>query len=410
MLNRLWLSFFILSFIACIYQAFFLDNSAVFSDVTTALFSMAKTSVDISIGLIGIMCLWLGVFNIIEHSGLINHISRLLSPLLEKLMPEVPKNHPAQGAITMNLAANLLGLDNAATPLGIKAMQSLQTLNPSATIASNAQILFLVLNTSSVTLLPVTIFMYRAQAGSASPTDVFLPILLATSCSTLAGLLAVSFAQRINLLQPVIAAYMLAFATLMAALFSLIVSMQGSELSQFSSLSANVILLSFIVLSLCYGAYKNLQVYELFVEGAKDGFNTAINLIPYLVAMLVAIAALRASGVMNLFIDAIAYLLALLDLPTSFVDALPTAMMKPFSGSGSRALMLENFQSYGVDSFIARLSSVMQGSTETTFYVIAVYFGAVGIRYGRHAIACGLIADFAGIIAAIFACYWFFPT
>ena len=410
MLNRLWLSFFILSFIACLYQAFFLDNSAVFSDVTTALFSMAKTSVDISIGLIGIMCLWLGVFNIIEHSGLINHISRLLSPLLEKLMPEVPKNHPAQGAITMNLAANLLGLDNAATPLGIKAMQSLQTLNPSATIASNAQILFLVLNTSSVTLLPVTIFMYRAQAGSASPTDVFLPILLATSCSTLAGLLAVSFAQRINLLQPVIAAYMLAFATLMAALFSLIVSMQGSELSQFSSLSANVILLSFIVLSLCYGAYKNLQVYELFVEGAKDGFNTAINLIPYLVAMLVAIAALRASGVMNLFIDAIAYLLALLDLPTSFVDALPTAMMKPFSGSGSRALMLENFQSYGVDSFIARLSSVMQGSTETTFYVIAVYFGAVGIRYGRHAIACGLIADFAGIIAAIFACYWFFPT
>ncbi|NRB41248.1 MAG: spore maturation protein [Pseudomonadales bacterium] len=410
MLNRLWLSFFILSFIACLYQTFYLGQSAIFSEVTSALFSMAKTSVDISISLVGIMCLWLGVFNVIEQSGLIKHISRLLSPLLHKLMPEVPANHPAHGAITMNLAANLLGLDNAATPLGIKAMQSLQSLNPSATTASNAQILFLVLNTSSVTLLPVTIFMYRAQAGSASATDVFLPILIATSCSTLAGLLAVSLVQRINLFQPVIASYMLGFAILMAGLFSVISTMDSTQLSAFSSLTANMILFSFIVLSLCYGAWKKLEVYDVFIEGAKQGFETAINLIPYLIAMLTAIAALRASGVMALFIEGLVSLLSAAGLPTSFADALPTALMKPFSGSGSRALMLENFQSHGVDSFIGRLSSVMQGSTETTFYVLAVYFGAVGIRYGRHAIACGLIADMAGIIAAIVACYWFFPV
>ena len=410
MLNRLWLSFFILSFIACLYQTFYLGQSAIFSEVTSALFSMAKTSVDISISLVGIMCLWLGVFNVIEQSGLIKHISRLLSPLLHKLMPEVPANHPAHGAITMNLAANLLGLDNAATPLGIKAMQSLQSLNPSATTASNAQILFLVLNTSSVTLLPVTIFMYSAQAGSASATDVFLPILIATSCSTLAGLLAVSLVQRINLFQPVIASYMLGFAILMAGLFSVISTMDSTQLSAFSSLTANMILFSFIVLSLCYGAWKKLEVYDVFIEGAKQGFETAINLIPYLIAMLTAIAALRASGVMALFIEGLVSLLSAAGLPTSFADALPTALMKPFSGSGSRALMLENFQSHGVDSFIGRLSSVMQGSTETTFYVLAVYFGAVGIRYGRHAIACGLIADMAGIIAAIVACYWFFPV
>ena len=409
MLNRLWLSFFILSFIACLYQGLILGNGDIFNDVTAALFAMAKTSVDICLGLIGIMCLWLGVFNIIEQSGLIKHISTLLSPLLTRLMPEVPRNHPAQGAMTMNLAANVLGLDNAATPRGIKAMQSLQSLNPSKSSASNAQILFLVLNTSSVTLLPVTIFMYRAQAGSASATDVFLPILIATSCSTITGLLAVSMVQRINLLQPVIAAYMLAFATFMAAIFSVIARLDSSELANFSSLSANIILLGFIVFSLCYGAWKKLEVYEVFVDGAKQGFSTAINLIPYLVAMLVAIAALRASGAMQFFIHALASMIASTGLPTDFVDALPTALMKPFSGSGSRALMLENFQSHGVDSFIGRLSSVMQGSTETTFYVLAVYFGAVGLRYGRHAVACGLIADLAGIVAAIVACYWFFP-
>lgn len=410
MLNRLWFSFFLLSFLACLYQTFFLDNTAVFNDVVSALFSMAETSVNIAFGLIGIMCLWLGIFKIAEHSKLIHLLSKGLSPLLSRLMPDVPKDHPAQAAITMNLAANILGLDNAATPLGIKAMQSLQTLNTTPLSASNAQILFLVLNTSSVTLLPVTIFMYRAQAGAVSATDVFLPILIATCCSTFAGLMAVAYVQKIKLWQPVIIAYFAGFALFMAILLFSITSMNAADLSAYSSLTANIILLSFIVGVISYAAWKKLEVYELFVEGAKEGFSTAVSIIPYLVAMLVAIAALRASGVLDLFIQAIAFLASAAGLPTDFVAALPTGMMKPFSGSGSRALMLESFETYGVDSFIGRMTSVMQGSTETTFYVLAVYFGSVGIRYGRHAVVCGLIADFAGIFAAICCTYLFFSA
>jgi spore maturation protein SpmB len=323
-------------------------------------------------------------------------------------MPEVPKNHPAQSAITMNLAANMLGLDNAATPLGIKAMQLLQTLNPNPSTATNAQILFLVINTSSVTLLPVTIFLYRAQAGSASPTDVFLPILIATCCSTLAGILAVSWVQKIRLWQPVILAYFLGFSLLMALLFMGIASLEAPALTALSSLTANMLLFGFIVAVITWGAVRKLEVYELFVEGAKEGFTTAINIIPYLVAMLVAIAALRGSGIFDLVINGISMVVAGLDLPTEFVASLPTGLMKPFSGSGARAMMLESFQHYGVDSLVGRMSAVMQGSTETTFYVLAVYFGSVGIRYGRHALACGLIADAAGITAAIFATYLFF--
>lgn len=410
MLNRLWLGFFIASFIACLYQTLFLDNSAVFTDVSQAIFSMASTSVDIAIGLIGIMCLWLGIFNVLEQSHLIEKISRLLQPLFRHLMPEVPTNHPAQGAITMNLAANLLGLDNAATPMGIKAMQSLQTINPQKNTASNAQILFLVLNTSSVTLLPVTIFMYRAQAGSASATDVFLPILISTCGSTLAGLFAVSCVQKIKLYHPVVLAYLAGFALFMALLLTTVVNMPSAELSQFSSFTANTILFSFIVFSLLYGSYKKLPVYELFIDGAKQGFETAINLLPYLLAMLIAIAALRASGVLGVIIQTISFILVQLNLPTDFVEALPTGFMQPFSGSGARAMMLESFDNHGVDSFIGRLTSIMQGSTETTFYVLAVYFGSVGIRYGRHAVACGLIADVTGIIIAVLSCYWFFPV
>ena len=408
MLNRLWFSFFFLSFIACLYQTFFLDNAAVFNDVVSALFAMAETSVNIALGLIGIMCLWLGIFKIAEHSRLIHLLSKALSPLLSRLMPDVPKDHPAHAAITMNLAANIFGLDNAATPLGIKAMQSLQTLNTNPTTATNAQILFLVLNTSSVTLLPVTIFMYRAQAGAASATDIFLPILIATSCSTMAGLFAVSYVQKIKLYQPVILAYLLGFAFFMAVMLFSIASMDAADLSAYSSLTANIILFSFIVGVISYAAWKKLEVYELFVEGAKEGFSTAITIIPYLVAMLVAIAALRASGVLDLIIQSIAFLAAGIGLPTDFVESLPTGLMKPFSGSGSRALMLESFETYGVDSLTGRMTSVMQGSTETTFYVLAVYFGSVGIRYGRHAVACGLIADFAGIFAAICCTYVFF--
>ena len=408
MLNRLWVSFFLLSFIACLYQSLVLGNTAVFTEVMQAVFDMAQTSVTIAIGLVGIMCLWLGIFSIAEHSKLVDILGKGLMPLFTRLMPEVPKGHAAHSAVTMNLAANMLGLDNAATPLGIKAMQSLQTLNPRPFVASNAQILFLVLNTSSVTLLPVTVFMYRSQAGAASATDVFIPILLATSASTFCGLLAVAKVQKIRLLDPVILAYFAGFALLMSALVIGISSLPAEKLADFSSLLANSILFSFIVAVIAYGAWKRLEVYERFVDGAKEGFTTAVHIIPYLVAMLVAIATLRASGVMDLVIHGIGALVTLAGLPDDFVAALPTGFMKPFSGSGARAMMLESFNNYGVDSFTGRLSAIMQGSTETTFYVLAVYFGSVGIRYGRHAIACGLIADSAGIIAAIFLGYWFF--
>ncbi len=408
MLNRVWIGFFVASFGAALVQTLFFGHPEVFNEIIRAIFEMTESAVKIAIGLIGLMALWLGIFRIAEHSGMVDWLSRGLSPLFCRLMPEVPKNHPAQSAITMNLAANMLGLDNAATPLGIKAMQLLQTLNPNPSTATNAQILFLVINTSSVTLLPVTIFLYRAQAGSASPTDVFLPILIATCCSTLAGILAVSWVQKIRLWQPVILAYFLGFSLLMALLFTGIASLEASALSALSSLSANMLLFGFIVAVIAWGAVRKLEVYELFVEGAKEGFTTAINIIPYLVAMLVAIAALRGSGIFDLVINGISMVVAGLGLPTEFVASLPTGLMKPFSGSGARAMMLESFQHYGVDSLVGRMSAVMQGSTETTFYVLAVYFGSVGIRYGRHALACGLIADAAGITAAIFATYLFF--
>lgn len=407
MLNLLWFAFFAVSFVACLYQWLFLGNADVFSDVMKAIFAMAETSVNIAIGLVGIMCFWLGLFRIIEKTPIMGAMSRVMGPLLTHLMPGVPKNHPAQSAITMNLAANVLGLDNAATPLGIKAMQSLQTLNPEKSVATNAQILFLVLNTSSVTLLPITIFMYRAQAGAQSATDVFLPILIATSCSTLAGLLAVSAFQRIKLYHPVILAYLGGFAVFMSLVISYLVH-QSNNLTELSSLVANVTLFSFIMLVLGMGMYRRLNVYDLFIDGAKQGFETAIQLIPYLIAMLVAIATLRASGVLDLFIQAIASLLAPAHADTRWVSSLPTAMIKPFSGSGARAMMLESFNNYGVDSFIGRMTSIMQGSTETTFYVLAVYFGSVGIRFGRHAVICGLIADFAGVAAAIVCTYFFF--
>ena len=408
MLNRLWIGFFLASFVACIFQALFFHQPDIFNSVIQAIFSAAKTAVDISIGLIGIMCLWLGIFKIAEQSRLVDILGKALSPLLCRLMPEIPKDHPAISAITLNIAANMLGLDNAATPMGIKAMQSLQELNPRPDTASNAQILFLVINTSSVTLLPVTIFMYRAQAGSAYPTDIFLPLLLATGCSTLVGLLAVSLVQRINLLQPVLLAYAIGFSALLGSLAIGVHSLSNMALSETSSLVANATLMTFISSVIAYAAWKRLQVYELFVEGAKEGFSTAIGIIPYLVAMLVALAALRASGLFELAINSLAFIIKPLGLPTDFIAALPTGLMKPFSGSGSRAMMLESFNTYGVDSLVGHMTSVMQGSTETTFYVLAVYFGSVGIRYGRHAIACGLIADAAGITASIIFSYLFF--
>jgi len=407
-LNYIWAAFFLLAMLSGVYQFFGLDQVNIFEEMVKATFDMAKLSVEIAIGLVGVLSLWLGFFRIAEKSNLVMLLSRFLAPLFSRLMPEIPKDHPALGSITMNMAANMLGLDNAATPMGLKAMQDLQELNPNKESASNAQILFLVLNTSSVTLLPVTIFMYRAQLGAAEPADVFLPILMATTASTLAGLMAVSWVQKLPLFNAVVLAYIGSFVTLMTAVILWLTSLSGEQLSQYSQWAASAVLLSIIALFLVAGLKKKLPVYELFVEGAKEGFETGVRLIPYLVAMLVAIGVFRASGAMDLFLSGVAWCIGMLGLNTLFVDTLPVAFMKPLSGSGARAMMLEVMNHHGVDSFQGRLASVMQGSTETTFYVLAVYFGSVGIIRIRHALVCGLIADGAGITAAIGICYWFF--
>lgn len=408
MLNIIWLGFFLLGFFAALWQWLSGQNPEVFSDVMAGMFDMASLSVEIAIGLIGLMALWLGLFRIAEHSGLIDVVARAVTPLFTRLMPEVPAGHPAMGSISMNLAANMLGLDNAATPMGLKAMQDLQTLNPDKDTASNAQILFLVLNTSAVTLLPVTIFLYRAQQGAPEPAIVFLPILMATCASTLAGLLAVAWVQKINLLDRVILLWAAGFAVLMALFLSWIVSLPSDQLSNRSALIGNLLLLSTVSLFLISGIQRKLDCYSVFIEGAKEGFDVAVRLIPYLLAMLVAIGVFRASGCLDLLLAAIRWLVSVLNVDTGFVDALPTAFMKPLSGSGARAMLLETMSVHGVDSFAARTAATIQGSTETTFYVLAVYFGSVGIRKTRHAIGCGLIADFAGITAAILASYWFF--
>ncbi len=408
MLNTLWLSFFLLAFVAALWQWLSGTNPEVFSQLVAATFEMSNLAVEIAIGLIGVMALWLGLFRVAEHSGLINVIARAMGPLFSRLMPEIPANHPAIGSVTMNLAANFLGLDNAATPMGLKAMNDLQELNSDKDTATNAQILFLVLNTSSVTLLPVTIFLYRAQQGSTEPAAVFLPILMATSASTMVGLFSVAWMQKLRLHDPVVLAWFGGFAVVMAALLSFIVGLPGDVLSTRSALIGNLLLFSVIVLFLVSGIQRKLDCYSLFIEGAKEGFNVAIKIIPFLLAMLVGIGVFRASGCLDILLEGIRALVAMLGIDTRFVDALPTAFMKPLSGSGARAMMLETMNTYGVDSFAARVAATVQGSTETTFYVLAVYFGSVGIRKTRHAIGCGLLADFAGITTAILACYWFF--
>jgi spore maturation protein SpmA len=408
MLVHIWFGFFAISFVAALYQWLINGQSDIFSLLVQSTFDMAGLGVEVAIGLIGVLCLWLGFFQIAEKSGLIKILARGLEPLFLKLMPEIPKGHPSHGSITMNLAANMLGLDNAATPMGLKAMQDLQTLNPNETSASNAQILFLVLNTSSVTLLPITIFMYRAQQGAADPTAVFIPILLATSASTFVGLAAVAYVQKLNLLNKVVLSYFAGFTLLMSGLVTYLASQPAEHMSSVSSLLGNLILFSLIMLFLSYGWWKKINVYDAFIDGARQGFDVAVRLIPYLVGMLVAIGVLRASGVLDGLIVAVDYSLAFFGFNTEFVQALPTAFMKPLSGSGARAMMLETMNTYGVDSFPATIAAIMQGSTETTFYVLAVYFGSVGIKHVRHAIACALLADLAGITVAIMAGYWFF--
>ncbi|SEB23113.1 nucleoside recognition domain-containing protein [Variovorax sp. YR216] len=408
MLNGLWLGFFLTAAVAALGRWLVGGDATVFAALVESLFAMARLSVEVMVLLFGTLTLWLGFLRIAEAAGIVDLLARLLGPLFRRLMPEVPAGHPALGLITLNFAANALGLDNAATPIGLKAMRELQTLNPSTTTASNAQILFLVLNASSLTLLPVTIFMYRAQQGAADPTLVFLPILLATSASTLAGLLSVAFMQRLRLWDPVVLAYLLPGALLLGGFMAVLATLSSAALASLSSLLGNLTLFGLIVIFLLAGAVRRVKVYECFIEGAKEGFDVAKNLLPYLVAMLCAIGALRASGALDMALEAIRWGVARTGWDTRFVDALPTALVKPFSGSAARAMLIETMKNQGVDSFAARVAAIIQGSTETTFYVLAVYFGAVGIQRARHAVGCALLAEFAGVVAAIAVGYWFF--
>ncbi|MDM0075676.1 nucleoside recognition domain-containing protein [Variovorax sp. J2P1-59] len=408
MLNGLWLGFFLTAAVAALARWLVGGDATVFAAVVESLFAMAKLSVEVMVLLFGTLTLWLGFLRIAEAAGIVDRLARLLGPLFRRLMPEVPPGHPALGLITLNFAANALGLDNAATPIGLKAMRELQTLNPSATTASNAQILFLVLNASSLTLLPVTIFMYRAQLGAADPTMVFLPILLATSASTLVGLLSVAVMQRLKLWDPVVLAYLLPGALLLGGFMALLATLSAAALASLSSLLGNLTLFGLIVAFLLVGAIRRVKVYECFVEGAKEGFDVAKNLLPYLVAMLCAVGVLRASGALDLALEGIRWLVAWTGWDTRFVDALPTALVKPFSGSAARAMLIETMKTHGVDSFPALVAAVIQGSTETTFYVLAVYFGAVGIQRARHAVGCALLAELAGVVAAVCVGYWFF--
>ncbi len=408
MLNIIWIAFFLIAFAVALFKLIVLGDQMVFSQLMEAMFELAKTAFEISLGLTGILALWLGIMKIGERSGFVDLLTRGLTPLFQRLMPDIPRNHPALGSMVMNISANALGLDNAATPLGIKAMKELQELNPFKDTASNAQILFLVINTSAVTLFPVTIFTYRAQMGAANPTDVFIPILLATYMSTLVGLLTVAWVQKINLLDHVVLSYLGGFTLLVVGLLGYFASLSQETMLSQSALISNVILFSLVVIFISAAALKKVNAYEAFIDGAKEGFETAVRIIPYLVAMLVAIGVFRASGALELIFDGLRSLVLSMGLDDRFIDAMPTALMKPFSGSGARAMMVDTMQAYGADSFAGRLSSIVQGSTETTFYVLAVYFGAVGIRNIRHAVGCGLAADFAGIIAAISVAYWFF--
>lgn len=380
----------------------------VFERIMSSMFALSKTAFEISLGLTGVLSLWLGIMRIGERSGFILLLTHGLTPLFTRLMPEVPKNHPALGAMVMNIAANMLGLDNAATPLGIKAMKELQTLNPNPNSASNAQILFLVINTSAVTLFPVTIFTYRAQLGAANPTDVFIPILIATYFSTVTGLIAVAIAQKINLFDRVVALYLGGFSLLIATVVGYFYRLPKEQMLEQSAQISNIILFTLVVVFIGGAVYRRIDAYEVFIEGAKEGFQTAIGIIPYLVAMLVGIGVFRASGALDLVAEGVRALVKMLSWDDRFIDALPTALIKPFSGSGARAMMIDTMQTLGADSFPGRLASIVQGSTETTFYVLAVYFGAVGIKNIRHAAACGIIADFFGILAAILVTYWFF--
>jgi spore maturation protein SpmA len=408
-LNKIWSAFFFVAFAAALGRWLWLGESEVWQEIVQATFDMAATGFEIALGLTGVMCLWLGIMRIGERGGAVELLAKAFAPLLRRLFPGIPEGHPATGSIVMNMAANILGLDNAATPLGLKAMKELQELNTDdEETASDDQILFLVINTSSVTLIPVTIFTYRAQLGAADPTDVFLPILVATTCSTLVGLVVTALVQRLRLLDRVVLAYLGSIVALVGGLVLYFSRLDQATTERQSALLGNFLIFAVIIAFLALAQRRKVPVYETFVEGAKEGFKVAVTIIPYLVGMLVAIGVLRASGALDLALGAVERVVAAVGLDTRWVDGLPTAIMKPLSGSGARGLAIETMEAMGPDSFAGRLVSVLQGSTETTFYVLAVYFGSVGIRRTRHALACGLAADAAGIVAAILVTYLFF--
>lgn len=407
-LNYIWIAFFLVAFVIALVRLVFMGDTEVFPAIMNSTFDTSKTAFEISLGLTGVLSLWLGIMKIGEKGGVVNVVARVLSPVFTRLFPDIPKGHPVTGSIFMNVAANMLGLDNAATPLGLKAMEQLQELNPKKDTATNPMIMFLVLNTSGLTLIPVSIMVYRAQMGAAQPTDIFVPILLATFFSTLAGIIVTSLYQRINLINRTMLLTLGGMCAVGAAIIWGFSQMDKSQMNVVSTSVANILLMTIIVVFILAGMRHRINVYDAFIEGAKDGFTTAVRIIPYLVAILVGIGVFRASGAMDMLIDGIKWIVSTLGGNTDFVGALPTALMKPLSGSGARGMMVDAMTTYGADSFVGRLSCIFQGSTDTTFYILAVYFGSVGVRYTRHAVACGLLADLAGVVAAIAICYMFF--
>lgn len=407
-LNYIWIAFFLIAFVIAAVRLVFMGDVEVFPAMMNSTFDSSKTAFEISLGLTGVLSLWLGIMKIGEKGGVVNVLARVLSPVFTRLFPDIPKGHPVTGSIFMNVAANMLGLDNAATPLGLRAMEQLQELNPKKDTATNPMIMFLVLNTSGLTLIPVSIMVYRAQMGAAQPTDIFVPILLATFFSTVAGIVVTSIYQRINLLNRTMLLTLGGMSTVVAGIIWGFAQLDKAQMNIVSTSVANILLMLIIVVFILAGMRKKLNVYDAFIEGAKEGFATAVRIIPYLVAILVGIGVFRASGAMDMLIDGIKWLVAALGGNTDFVGALPTALMKPLSGSGARGMMVDAMSTYGADSFVGRLACVFQGSTDTTFYILAVYFGSVGVRYTRHAVACGLLADLAGVVAAIAICYMFF--
>jgi spore maturation protein SpmA/spore maturation protein SpmB len=407
-LNYIWIAFFFIAFVISLIRLVFMGDTEVFSSLVNSTFDASKTGFEVSLGMVGVLSLWMGIMKVGEQGGLIGLFARWFSPVLTKIFPDIPKGHPVMGTMVMNISANLLGLDNAATPMGLKAMEQLQELNPKKDTASNPMIMFLVLNTSGLTLIPVSVLVFRTQLGAAQPTDVFIPILLATFASTLVGLLVTCAVQRINLFNRTLLLFLGVLCLLVAAVVWTFSQMSTETMNTVSTLVANVLLFTIIVIFILSGVIKRLNVYDAFIEGAKDGFMTAVKIIPFLIAILVGVAVFRASGAMDFLIDGIAWLVRICGLDSDFVAALPTAIMKPLSGSGARGMMVDAMTTYGPDSFVGHLSCVFQGCTDTTFYILAVYFGSVAIRKTRHAVACGLLADLGGIIAAIFVSYMFF--